>query len=212
MNRSLLFRWRHVGIWHQLMCVFAFWYLFGALFSKLAFAAVEVEGCGTVGQGILVDYRNAKSGLRSPITDDARTMLRTVENAHFTAEVEALRSGKSVTRPGGDIVYTLERIPNHYRALLSMVALSEREKTSHPRDSTYPVECWFRRAVAVFPDDNTVRMLFAQYLFKQARDKDAEQQLLVASSQAADNPFTLHNIGLVYFDAKNYEQALVHAH
>ena len=177
------------------------------IFSTNAFA-LEVPGCGTVGISFLVDYRAAKSGRDA----GARTMLKTVEDAHFTAAVEMLRSGKSTTRPGPDISYTLERFPNHHRALFAIIALGEKEKTSQPTQSSYSVECWLKRAVAWVPDDNTVKLIYAQYLYKAGRGADAEVQLSAASRQAGDNAFTLHNIGLVYFDAKNYEQALLHAH
>jgi hypothetical protein len=173
------------------------------MLSTHAAFALQVDGCGTVGEGILVDYRMAKSEVDSVATAAA---------VHFTTPVETLQSGFAMKSPGPDITYTLQRVPNHYRALLSMVALGEREKTSKPLGSEYSLECWFRRGVAIFPDDNTVRMLYAQYLYKSSRNKEAEAQLSVASRQAADNAFTLNNIGLVYFDAKNYEQSLLHAH
>ncbi len=174
--------------------------------------ALQVNGCGTVGEGILVDYRMAKSEVNSAANAAARKMLHTIEYVHFTTPVETLQSGFASKLPGPDITYTLQRVPNHYRALLSMVSLGEREKTSKPPGSEYSLECWFQRGVAIFPDDNTVRMLYAQYLYKSSRDKEAEAQLGVASRQAGDNAFTLNNIGLVYFDAKNYEQSLLHAH
>jgi Flp pilus assembly protein TadD len=93
-----------------------------------------------------------------------------------------------------------------------MVALGEKERTSKPVGSHYSIECWFRRAVKFRPDDNIVRMLYAQYLFKAKRENEADQELGVAASQAGDNAFTQNNIGLIYFDMKNYEKALVHAH
>ncbi len=179
--------------------------------SRLA-EAIEVPGCGRVGEGFHADYRLAKSESNSAAAIGNRRSLKTVEDAHFDARVESLMSGRSTTRPGPDLSYTLERVPNHYRALIAMMALGEREKTDRPAQTAYPLECWFRRATAIFPDENTVRMLYAQFLYKSARDREAEQQLGAASSDASDNPFTLHNIGMVYFDAKNYEQALLHAH
>ncbi len=68
------------------------------------------------------------------------------------------------------------------------------------------------RAVAWKPDDNIVRVIYASYLASTKLEKEAEQQLTVAASHAGDNAFTQHNIGLVYFDMKNYEKALFHAH
>jgi len=41
---------------------------------------------------------------------------------------------------------------------------------------------------------------------------EADEQLAVAASLAGDNPLTQNNVGLIYFDMKNYEKALIHAH
>src|SRR5262245_56299958 len=43
-------------------------------------------------------------------------LIRLVENAHFTPDVEMLNRGKSST-VGGDLAYTLRVFPNHPRAL-----------------------------------------------------------------------------------------------
>ena len=61
-------------------------------------------------------------------------------------------------------------------------------------------------------DDTTVRMLYAQYLHKHKRTPEALAQLQIASDLAKDNGFTNYNIGLVYFEMGQYEQALAHAH
>lgn len=139
-------------------------------------------------------------------------LLNVVESFHFTPEVEALVRGKTGATPGGDLSYTLGVFPNHHRALIAMAALGEKEKTSKAYGTRYSVECYFRRAITWRPDDNIVRMIYANYLAKAMRANEAEQQLSVAASQAGDNAFTHNNIGLIYFDMKNYEKALIHAH
>lgn len=141
-----------------------------------------------------------------------RALLAIVEQAHFTPEVEMLARGKTSTTAGNDISYTLGVFPNHHRALLAMAALSDKEKTDKPYGARYSVECYFRRAVAWRPDDNIVHMVYARYLAKASRVAEAEQQLGIAASQANDNPLTHNNLGLIYFDMKNYGQALFHAH
>ena len=178
--------------------------------GKLALAIEVGGGCGSVNG---MDYRQEK------FTDQMRGTYKSVyvyrkllEDAHFTPPVEMLLHGHSTIKPGGDISYLLQHIPNHPRALLAMIALGEKEKTTRPAQSAHSVECWLRRAVAFSPDDNTIKLIYAQYLFKEGRAKDAEHQLYLASTDAGDNPFTQNNIGLVYFDAKDYEKALVHAH
>ena len=173
--------------------------------------ALEVGGgCGSIGGSFLYDYRPEKFKPGGGVTSTAQAR-KLLEDAHFTRVVETLQRGQSSRTPGGDISYLLQRMPNHYRALLSMVALGKKEGTPQPFESAYSIDCWFKRAVAFSPDDNTVRMLYAQYLFNASRTREAEYQLETASSQAGQNPFTHFNIGLIYFDAKNYARALAHA-
>lgn len=191
--------------------------LFGVLmliFSRVALAQEIAGGCGSLrvaGRFGPYDYRPDKY-VPETVYGSHMALLSIVETYHFTPEVEALMRGKTGPTAGGDLAYTLHAFPNHHRALIAMVALGKKEKTSQPVGSSYSVECWFKRAVAWRPDDNLVRLIYAQYLAKSKRENEAEQQLSVAASQAGDNAFTHQNIGLIYFDMKNYQKALIHAH
>jgi tetratricopeptide (TPR) repeat protein len=141
-----------------------------------------------------------------------RDKLPIVLGAHFTPEVEALIRGKTSARPGTDIDYTLRAIPNNHRALMAMMRLGEKEKTPQPSGSRYSVQCWFERAITFRPDDAVVRMIYSTYLNKQGRLPEANAQLELATVHAKDNAFTHYNIGLHYFDLKNYDKALAQAH
>ena len=168
-----------------------------------AVVAQNVEGCGTLrsaGQYGPYDYRTDVDKL--PI----------VLGAHFTPEVEALVRGRTSVWPGNDIDYTLRAIPNNHRALLAMMRLGEKEKTPQPRGAHFAVECYFQRAIAFRSDDAIVRMIYSTYLNSKARIPDATAQLGAAVALAKDNGFTHYNIGLHFFDLKNYDKALVQAH
>ncbi|SFC73030.1 hypothetical protein SAMN05216344_1366 [Polaromonas sp. OV174] len=157
--------------------------------------------CGSLENGYgPIDYR------------DDRGKAAIVYDAHFTPQVEALISGSTSTKPGSDLDYTLRAIPNNPRALISMMRLGEKEKTPQPSGSRYSVECWFDRAVRFRPDDAIVRMIYSTFLNKQGRVAAANKELEIATTYAKDNAFTHYNIGLHYFDLKNYDQALVEAH
>lgn len=173
-----------------------------AIFSATpALAQSGNEACGSLKASVgPYDYR----------TD--RDKLPIVEGAHFTAEVEALIRGTSSRLPGGDIAYTLRAIPNNHRALLAMMRLGEKEKTPQPYGSTYTIQCWFERAVLFRPEDGIVRMIYSTYLNSNGRAPEATRQLEIATSYARDNAFTHYNIGLHYFDMKNYDRALQQAH
>lgn len=183
------------------------------LFAGVA-CGQQVPGCGSLANAFgPYDYRPDKYVYETTYGSH-KNRVNIVERAHFTIETEMLVSRKTglVVPPGADLSYTLRAFPNHHRALMTLIALSEKEKTDKPRESIYTVDCWFRRAVAWVPDDNVVRMIFSTYLVKTNRKNEAEEQLETAARQAGENVFTHHNLGLVYFDMKMYEKALFHAH
>lgn len=185
------------------------------IFASLPIHAQELPaGCGSLRmQGRFGPYDYRASGYIPETTYRShQALLGIVENRHFTPEVEALIRGGTNVTPGGDIAYTLHAFPNHHRALIAIDALSQKESTTKPVGTNYDIECWFSRATAWRPDDAIVRMIYASFLVRNKRFKEAERQLNVATDLAGDNAFTYNNIGLIYFDMRNYEKALFHAH
>lgn len=138
--------------------------------------------------------------------------LLTVERVHFTPKVEALLAGQSTSRPAPDIDYTLNKFPNHHRALLSLIRLGQKMKTNHVDGMRYSIDCFFDRAVYFRADDTIVRVLYSQYLEGTGRTADAIKQLDFAAMRAGDNGFSHFNIGMGYFDLKQYDAALKQAH
>jgi hypothetical protein len=132
--------------------------------------------------------------------------LQAVESFHFTPQVESLIRG-ATTGIGGDLHYTLDKFPNHHRALLSTVRLAARTKNGRP-EHMEPVECYFVRAIAFRKDDTVVRTMFALYLSTAGRKAEALDQLNVATQLAKDNPFTHQSIGLAYLDLGEQDKAL----
>jgi hypothetical protein len=136
-----------------------------------------------------------------------RDMAALVEKYHFTSNVEALISG-ATGRIGQDLEYTLDRIPNHHRALMSLMRLAKRDKQMQIPAMTHPVDCYFERALTFRRDDTVVRTMFAIRLSETGRRESAEQQLDTASQFAGDNAFSHFNIGLAYFDLGAYDKAV----
>jgi len=93
-----------------------------------------------------------------------------------------------------------------------MSKLAAREKTEKPAYSQYSVRCWFDRAIRFRPEDPNVRMIYGVYLSKNGKNREALEQLEVAAAYEKDNANLIYNIGLVYFDLKQYDQALAFAH
>lgn len=166
-----------------------------------AFAQTSDLACGSL-QNHYGPYDFRTDKIRLPIVD----------SAHFTPAVEALiRGSTSSSGPGADLNYTLTAFPNHHRALISVMNYGEKLKPRQPKDLPMSVECYFIRALRFRPDDTVARLIYATFLAKNKRESEANQHLETASKTAADNAFTYYNIGLIYYDMKNYDQALVQA-
>lgn len=140
-----------------------------------------------------------------------RDKLSIVEAHHFGTRVEALVSGRDGTL-GGDISYTINASPNHHRALMALMKLGLRTKSSQPPNVVFPIDCYFDRAIRFKPTDTVVRSIFAIWLAKTGRQAEAERQLQGAVMFAGDNVFSLMNIGLTYLEVGKGEPALEIAH
>lgn len=142
-------------------------------------------------------------------SEDKRN-LRTVEEYHFTPNVEKLISGSSGS-VGADLSYTLLMFPNHHRALAAFGNLSLKDKTLKPMGAKYSVECFFDRAIRFRPNDGVVRMIYGNYLLKAGQTDKATEQLKEAVNLQPENPNINYNLGLLYAQKKDYEQAKIYA-
>lgn len=137
--------------------------------------------------------------------------LKIVEAYHFTPDVEALRSGATGTL-GGDLDYTLRASPNHHRALNSMVNLALLKHTNKPRGAHFTIDCYFDRAMRFASDDGVVRIIYGIYLLRTNHTRDAVRVLEGAKALEPKNPNLYYNLGLAYFDLKDYSDSLKNAH
>ena len=169
------------------------------LLGNAAVAQVDATVCGDLGTPRW-DYRYATQAEHIE-----------VEGAHFVPVVENLIRGNRGYL-GGDLSYTLRASPNHHRALVSIMKWSEKLKSLQLPDMPYQVECYFDRGIRYKADDHVVRLLYAQFLVSNSRPVDAVKQLDQVVKMAGDNGFTLYNVGLLYSDMKDFDQALVYAH
>lgn len=157
--------------------------------------------CGSLENGYgPFDYRTAKN------------KLGIVERHHFTREVEALKRGSTSAYPGSDLDYTLRAFPNHHRALMSMMGLVTKEKTHRPRGVSYQAECYFVRAERFRPDDGMVKMIHGLFLMRDGKEEAAIRKLEQARGSQENNANFHYNLGLAYFELKQYDKALESAH
>lgn len=182
------------------------WRLLGALLASgwlqlgISAHAQEVPGCGSLKSGYgPFDYRTGKAS------------LRIVEQYHFPPSVEQLRKGISGTI-GGDLAYTLHASPNHHRALMSMVNLGVRDRTAHAPGAAHSVECYLIRAETYTPDDGMVKLIYGLYFLKHGQPQQALAKLEEASALDGNDANIHYNLGLAYFDLKQYDKSLAGAH
>ena len=160
-------------------------------------------GCGDFNYGPSaigpLDYRFTDAGT-----------INLVERRHFTPKVERLLGGEAGTI-AGDIAYTLNAFPNHVRALRSAAELTRRNGGRMPAHMNFSVTCWFDRAIAFRPDDVQVRLLWGFELARSKQTAAALEQARVAESLSKDSPVVHYNLGLLYFELKEYEKSMANA-
>ncbi len=137
--------------------------------------------------------------------------LGIVETFHLTANVSNLSSAQSASTVCGDLDYTLRAFPNHHIALMAMTRLGEKEKLAKPRGAKFSVECYLQRAFRFRNDDTTVKMLYAAYLAKSGKKTEALAMLDEMVNAEEETANVYYNIGLIYFELKDYEKSLSYA-
>lgn len=133
-----------------------------------------------------------------------------IEGAHFTRDVEQLRRGKSAS-VSSDLDYTLRHIPNHPRALGSLMELARRQGVERVKGMSFSVSCYFERAAVVAPSDGSVRFSWGIYLMQKRDIPGARAQFDAAAELARDNPMLHYNLGLAYLDLGALDEARRHA-
>ena len=137
--------------------------------------------------------------------------LSNVNTNHFDQNVRTLRKGQTTAHVGADLHFILHRFPNHHPALDAMIRLSEKEKKKRPDGAPVNVECYLYRATVFSPEDVVAKGLYSVYLLKLGKREAALEQLTIANKLRPDNRNIHYNLGLLYFDEKNYEKAREHA-
>lgn len=188
----------------------AFWLPCGSAIAQ-GTAVIQGRGVDTLECGSLensvgpFDYRQHVLKAK-----DREDILYNVEVNHFNENVEFLRKGMTGSL-GEDLGYVLRAFPNHHRALLSLYRLSARERSERISGLRYPVPCWYERAIELAPDDAKVRELYAAYLSRSGKNAAALAQYRAALDLGAADSNTYYNLGLLYFEIKEYDTALEYA-
>lgn len=169
-----------------------------AILCAMALPASAKTYCGTL-TGREYDYRVGPE-----------YMLDLVNDRHFTEDVEQGVRGSS-GQLGDDLEYTLRVFPNHQRALSTLLRIAQRYPAGVVPGAKLPTECFFERAVRVFPNDATAWLMYARYAYMFGRDAQAVSMLEKALELSPDDPTINYNLGLAYARQEKYAQALPYA-
>jgi tetratricopeptide (TPR) repeat protein len=185
-----------------------FWFLTSLSLWAASSIAFESIGCPTLPHGYgPYDYRTI-----------TKAQIVLVEGAHFFPNVENLRDGTPHPNrgyaivPGYEIDYTLRVFPNHHRALMALSRLSIRDKTERPKGVRANVECYFKAAMDFREEDANVYLLYGIHLSKKGRISEALEYFDKAKALGDDSANLHYNLGLAYFQLKQFDESLVAAH
>lgn len=188
------------GLRNFLAVVVGSWLAFGAVT-----AAAQTEPAGNCGNPFQNHYGPFDYRTATPF------VLRIVERRHFTPGIESLTQLGTTNLFAADLGYTLHVLPNHHRALITMVRLGDRLKTNKPPGATYTIECYFQRGIVFASDDLLVRVIFADYLAKHGQ-KDYALAQVEYVLERTESPFLHYSVGGIFFELGDYERALDQAH
>lgn len=172
-----------------------------SLFINAPVEASEAE-CGRAGSGNMY-------GPYDYVTQPEKVPI--VNQGHFTPQVESLARGQSMDYVGGDLAYVLQAIPNHHRGLIAAERLSVKSRADPPPFMTLTIYCWYDRAIRFSPKDVVVKMLFASHLVRSGKSAEARKLLEITQKMAGENALTQHNVGMVYFEMKAFDEAVAQA-
>ena len=174
-----------------------------SVFFPIIGMAQEIMDCGINNPGYgPFDYTNVIH---------VKEKLPIVERAHFTSDVENLIRGSSGTDPIGDISYTLQRFPNHHRALYAMVRYYLRAERRPIAGTRLSPECFFFHANNFNPSDGNVYMIHGIYLHRMEILNASLEKYYEALELMPDSSELHYNIGLLFFDMGNYEMSRKYA-
>ncbi|KQZ26009.1 tetratricopeptide repeat protein [Duganella sp. Root1480D1] len=137
-------------------------------------------------------------------------MMSVLEGRHFTEDIEMGIAGYTGKQGdiGAEYDYTLTKMPNHPRALNSVVRLAPRYSSGKMPGSRMLIECYFERAVRIFPDDPTTWFAYARYQFMKGKEAQALTMMEKAYAMSPEDAAINYNMGLVYAKQKKYDEAL----
>jgi hypothetical protein len=136
--------------------------------------------------------------------------LERVEGSYFPPQVENLSGNPE--QGAGYAGKTLRIYPNHHRALYTMMRYyRDYPVRGNNNTDVYTMECLFTRASFFAPKDPMVYMLNGMYYHWNSDFVGSKIKYMQAYKLEPENPQVNYNLGLMYFDQGDYENAAKHA-
>jgi hypothetical protein len=159
------------------------------------------------------NYCGSPTGMEWDYRHATPQMMAVLEGRHFTEEIELGVAGYTgkVADLGAEYDYTLTKMPNHPRALNSVLRMAPRYSSGKIPGAKMMIECYFERAVRIYPDDGTTWFAYARYQFMKGKDAQALTMMEKALGMSPEDPAINYNMGLIYAKQKKFEQALPYA-
>ncbi len=142
---------------------------------------------------------------------EERSKIPIVEEHHFTADVQYLIKGHSTNDLMGDINYTLIAVPNHHKALLSVIRYQMQLNNNLARRNTgmpNSVECYLQRAINFNPKDYTSFVLYAYFLKEIGQLEKSAEIYEKALEISPNNPKIEYSYALLLIDLKKYDKSV----
>ncbi len=144
-----------------------------------------------------------------PVDRSSPSRIPIVERHHFNMDIQTLKGGQTGAYIMNDLDYLLRAVPNHHRGLYTMARLfNSGEKVVGGR---WSADCYFQRALRFRPADGVVYMLYGIFLSKRGEAEKALENYQQALKLLPDSAELHYNVGLLYFDQKDYEKAMAFA-
>jgi Tfp pilus assembly protein PilF len=141
----------------------------------------------------------------------AQMRLRTVEVNHFDEDVQLLKKGETAPLPH-DLDFALRAFPNFYPALNLMATWQLRHPGPiGPHSRYWTADCYFLRALSLWPNDWKLHYIYAIYLDKAKRLAEAQKQYDLAAADGASGGDYYYNRGLFEIDVGHLNEAAKYA-
>lgn len=171
--------------------------LFAARILLLSALAVNAALCDEAGQpGGHFDYYDQDPS--------ARKLLGLVEQYHLNQGIAAMNKG-GLNYALGDFDFILNRFPNHPRVLLLVSELALRMKAPAKAD------LYFRKAIELYPETAATYAVYGIFLQKTGQLGRAIESYKTSLELDSASPGTHYNLGLAYFEKKQFDLANQHA-